>query len=71
MTILDLKETTYHNGKFKARAELLIDEKVDVSELPDSVTWREKEYPLDAGSTVITTAGDVVIRGEEGWGDWL
>lgn len=71
MTILNLKETKFQNGKFKARVDLLIDEKITASELPDSVTLHDKEYPLDAGSTVITPAGDVIIRGEQGWGDWL
>jgi len=71
MTILNLKETSFQNGKFKARVDLLIDEKVDKANLPSSVTFHDKEYPLDAGSTIVTPGGDVVIRGEQGWGDWL
>ena len=70
MTILNLKETTFQNGKFKARADLLIDQKVDKSELPDTVTWHEKEYVLDAGSTVITPKFELIMMGENDWGDW-
>lgn len=67
MKITKIKSTNSIEGIGTiAVLEIMSDEKVEVSELPESIGG----YTIGAGSIVRTPDGDFAVRGEEEWGDW-
>lgn len=71
MVIIGVVKTKYESNKFFGRVDFLADEKVETSDIPTEVQHDQTTYQVDTGSTVTTISGDVRIKGEQGWGDWL
>ena len=69
MTLVNGEKKSLANGVRGLRGDFIVDEMVETSQLPE--TWDDGRYVIVPGSTVITPNGDVAIKGEEGWGDWL
>lgn len=59
-------------GRHFVTASMISDTKnIQLPETGQSVNGlSEKDY-IDAGSTILTASGDVIIRGLNDWGAWL
>lgn len=71
MIVTGAVKTKYVDNKFHGRIDFLADEKVNVSDIPEEVEYDGTTYVVDPGSTITTINGDMMIKGESKWGEWL
>ena len=71
MVVMNIHETGFKDGKFSAKIDFLSDNAIPKADLPEEYECNGTTYIVDAGSSIVTIAGDVALKGESGWGDYL